>query len=213
MKILRRTAWAFGLTAVLIAGVTLASRAAMAEWKGMSILPDDPEVIHACYVPGSGSLYRIKADDPTETCKSPNHVELHWNVVGPQGPEGLAGPAGPVGPVGPQGPQGPVGLAGPAGPAGPAGGQGPTGPAGISGYEVVIAEVEHAFITFDEIVVAHCPAGKKVIGGGYKLDPMVGRVQRNNPDAGNDGWYVWIDNLALQTPTVASYAICANIAS
>lgn len=213
MKILRRTAWGFGLTAVLIAGATLASHPAMAEWTGLTILPDDPEVIYACYVPGSGSLYRIKADDPTETCKSPNHDELHWNVVGLEGPQGPQGPIGPVGVAGPQGAQGPLGSAGPAGTAGPLGAQGPTGAAGISGYEVVTVQVEHPFESFDEIVVAHCPAGKKVIGGGYKLDPMVGRVQRNNPDAGNDGWYVWIDNLALNTPTVAAYAICANMAS
>lgn len=213
MKILRRTAWAFGLTAVVMAGVTLVSHPAMAEWNGMSLLLDDPEVIYACYVPGSGSLYRIKADDPTETCKSPNHVELHWNVVGPQGPVGPAGPQGPVGPVGPQGPQGPQGAPGSAGPAGASGPQGPTGSAFISGYEVVTVEVQNDFGNMGEIVVAHCPAGKKVIGGGYKLDPMVGRVQRNNPDDGNDGWYVWIDNLGGNTPIVGAYAICANIAS
>ena len=213
MKILQRTAWGFALTAVMIVGATLASHPALAERIRLTTLPDDPPVIYACYVPGSGSLYRIKATDATETCKSPNHVELHWNVVGPQGPQGPQGPVGPVGLAGPQGSQGPLGAAGPAGTAGPSGAQGPTGPAGISGYEVVTVQVEHPFESFDEIVVAHCPAGKKVIGGGYKLDPMVGRVQRNNPDSGNDGWYLWIDNLALNTPTVAAYAICANVAS
>ena len=213
MKIFHRTAWGFGLTAVLIAGATLTSRPAMAEGNRLTIPPDDPAVIYACYVPGSGSLYRIKATDPTETCKSPNHVELHWNVIGPQGAQGPQGPVGPVGVAGPQGSQGPLGAAGPAGTAGPSGAQGPTGPAGISGYEVVTVQVNHPFESFDDIVVAHCPAGKKVIGGGYKLDPMVGRVQRNNPDDGNDGWYVWIDNLAFNTPTIAAYAICANMAS
>jgi hypothetical protein len=212
MTILRRAAWAFGFMAVLIAGVTLASHSAMAEGNGLTILPDDPEVIYACYVPGSGSLYRIKADDPTETCKSPDHVELHWNVVGPEGPEGPPGPQGPAGLAGPQGAQGPLGPAGPAGAAGPLGPQGPTGSAGISGYEVVTVEVQNAFGNMGEIVQAHCPAGKKVIGGGYKVDPMVGRVQRNFPDDDNT-WYVWIDNLGGNTPIVGAYAICANVAS
>ena len=213
MKILHRTAWGLRLAAVMIAGATLTSRPARAEGNRLTILPNEAEVIYACYVPGSGSLYRIKATDPTETCKSPQHVELHWNVIGPQGPQGSQGPIGPVGVAGAQGSQGPLGAAGPAGTAGSSGAQGSTGPAGIAGYEVVTVSVEHPFERFDEMVVAHCPAGKKVIGGGYKVDPMKGRVRHNNPDDGNDGWYVWIDNLALNTPTVAAYAICANVAS
>src|SRR5687768_9191500 len=62
-----------GLSALLgltILGGTVASRPAKAELSGLSLLPGDADVIYACYVPNSGTLYRIKAEDPTETCKS-----------------------------------------------------------------------------------------------------------------------------------------------
>lgn len=52
------------------------------------------EVIHACYVPASGTIYRIKATDPAETCKSPQHVEFQWNVEGPAGADGADGVSG-----------------------------------------------------------------------------------------------------------------------
>jgi hypothetical protein len=55
-----------------------------------------PEVIYACMVPGSGTIYRIRATDPNESCKSPNHQQFHWNVQGPAGDEGPEGPEGPV---------------------------------------------------------------------------------------------------------------------
>lgn len=52
------------------------------------------DVIYACYVPSSGTIYRIKATDPTETCKAPSHVEFHWNVQGPAGADGTNGADG-----------------------------------------------------------------------------------------------------------------------
>ncbi|HEX6049718.1 MAG TPA: hypothetical protein VFZ21_10645, partial [Gemmatimonadaceae bacterium] len=115
----RRTAGLAGLLALTILGATVASRQAKAESSGLSFLLEDPEVIYACYVPNSGTLYRIKAEDPTETCKAPSHIEIQWEVEGPAGAQG---------PQGPMGPQGPVGPAGPIGPAGPQGPQGPVGP-------------------------------------------------------------------------------------
>src|SRR5690606_37110633 len=52
------------------------------------------EVIYACYVKNSGTMYRIKAENPAETCKSPNHVEFHWNVEGVAGEDGEDGAPG-----------------------------------------------------------------------------------------------------------------------
>jgi hypothetical protein len=83
--------------------------------------PTDPNVIWACYVPLSGTVYRIKTTDTRETCASTKHVMFWFNQTGPQGPQGPQGPAGPAGPTGPQGPAGPAGPTGPTGPTGPAG--------------------------------------------------------------------------------------------
>ena len=87
-----------------------------------------PALIYACYVPMSGSVYRIKETDLKQTCASPQHVEFNWNQQGPPGPQGpqgiqgiqgIQGVAGPTGATGPQGIQGVPGPAGPVGPAGP----------------------------------------------------------------------------------------------
>ncbi|MFL5383998.1 MAG: tail fiber domain-containing protein [Longimicrobiaceae bacterium] len=84
-------------------------------------------VIYACYVPATGTVYRIKATGLDDSCKSQQHVQFSWNETGPQGP------AGPAGPTGPQGPAGPTGATGPQGPAGPQGPQGETGATGATG--------------------------------------------------------------------------------
>src|SRR5262249_61580067 len=51
----------------------------------------------------------------------------------------------------------------------PGGAQGPKGdrgPAGISGLEIVLGATETVAPGQDGGAVAHCPAGKKVVGGG-----------------------------------------------
>lgn len=87
----------------------------------------DPNTLYACYVPLSGTLYRIRTADTRDNCASSQHVMFWFNQTGPQGP------AGPPGPQGPQGPQGPAGPAGPPGPQGPTGAQGIPGPKGDPG--------------------------------------------------------------------------------
>jgi hypothetical protein len=207
----RRVAGLSGLVALTILGATMASRQAKAALSGLSLLPGDPEVIYACYVPNSGTLYRIKAEDPAETCKAASHIEIQWEVEGPEGAQGPQGPMGPQGPAGPAGPIGPAGPQGPQGPAGPAGAQGPAGPAGASGYEVVSVSVENGFFVTDEIVIAQCPAGKKVLGGGHIMNPAVGRVGHSRPHNNNTAWYVYIDNLGGNTPFISAWAICADV--
>ena len=66
-----------------VATLTLTGASADAAVTRLAIAAD-PDVIYACYVPGSGTLYRIKATDPTETCKSQDHIPLQWFVNGPQ---------------------------------------------------------------------------------------------------------------------------------
>lgn len=105
----------------------------------------DEEELMACFVPASGTIYRIGIPGLPQNCLSTNHVRFSWHLRGPQGmagPAGVqgapgnAGPAGPVGAVGSVGPQGTQGYVGPAGPqgiAGPAGAAGPQGPPGNDG--------------------------------------------------------------------------------
>lgn len=79
-----------------------------------------PALIYACYVPVSGTVYRIKETDVKEACSSSKHIEFSWNEQGPEGPQG------------PQGIQGIQGVAGPAGATGADGAPGAPGAAGVS---------------------------------------------------------------------------------
>lgn len=39
---------------------------------------EEAQVIHACYVPASGTVYRIRTADMREACSSSTHVEFSW---------------------------------------------------------------------------------------------------------------------------------------
>lgn len=52
----------------------------------------------ACYVPRSGTVYRIKAPNTPSACTKKDHVEFSWTEAGMPGPRGPAGPQGPQGP-------------------------------------------------------------------------------------------------------------------
>src|SRR6266545_2681587 len=71
-----------------------------------------PDTLHACYVPASGTVYRIREPGLSSTCLGTSHVLFNWAAggqpgatgpTGPQGSTGLAGPAGSAGATGPQG--------------------------------------------------------------------------------------------------------------
>ena len=206
----------FLLAVTLAAGSVLLLRPEPAAATALPAISLESDVIYACFIQGSGTIYRIKTTDPAETCKSPNHVPLQWLVDGPQGPQGPAGPEGPQGPQGPAGPIGPAGeQAGPAGPVGETGAQGPVGPAGdrgpggSAGIEVVEVSVGNAFLATDQSVLAQCPAGKKVIGGGFVQNPAAGKVGESRPTSDNTGWFVYANNLGASTPDIKAFAICA----
>ena len=103
------------------------------------------ELMYACYVPLTGTVYRIKAPGAPADCTRPKsgnanghaeHIQFVFNATGPMGPAGPQGPQGEVGPAGPTGAVGPVGPKGDVGPAGPQGATGETGaqgPQGIGG--------------------------------------------------------------------------------
>jgi Collagen triple helix repeat (20 copies) len=94
-------------------------------------------------------------------------------VTGATGASGATGATGPSGPSGVTGPAGASGSAGAIGPTGPRGEKGEPASAGISGYEVV-RERTASFIEnggeADLFVVARCPEGKVVIGGGARSE-------------------------------------------
>ena len=101
---------------VLPVGLALAALIAIAP--DVQAQAPDPNIIWACYVPLSGTVYRIKTTDTKQECASKSHVMFWFNQTGPQGPQGPAGPAGPTGATGATGAPGATGATGPAGPAG-----------------------------------------------------------------------------------------------
>jgi hypothetical protein len=65
-----------------------------------------PTVIHACYVPNTGTIYRIKETDLKQTCTSNKHIEFGWNQEGIQGEQGEKGDTGEKGEQGDKGDKG-----------------------------------------------------------------------------------------------------------
>lgn len=129
------------------------------------------DTLHACFVPSSGTVYRIKASSSPAGCVDAAHVQFSFNAKGPQGDPGPAGPAGAAGSAGAAGPSGPQGSAGAAGAQGPAGPQGPQGPAGgLSGHVLIEQEFIVPFgqnpIPITQLDLA-CAAGKRVLSGGF----------------------------------------------
>lgn len=122
------------------------------------------DTVYACYVSASGTMYRIKATNAPASCVDVAHIAFTFNVKGPIGATGPAGPVGPVGPAGPAGVTGPIGPAGPAGPAGPS--------AGVSGQVIVEQSVnlptgdDPTPVTTTDVP---CPAGTKVLSGGFEI--------------------------------------------
>lgn len=170
-------------------------------------------LIHSCVNNTSGEIKIIAA---TANCPS-NYHSLDWNIQGPAGAQGPIGPVGPMGPVGPIGPVGPTGPLGPQGEQGAQGLQGPQGlpgPAGISGLEIVTVESG----TLNEAVinlVAACPAGKKVLGGGYSTaGNNLGITTATNAPYGSSQWAVQLaqNDLTARLWSVQVFAICAYVA-
>ena len=138
---------------LLPAGLALAALAASAPALRAQTTTPDPNVIYACYVPMSGTVYRIKTADTKENCSSSTHVMFFFNQTGPQGPAGPQGETGPAGPAGPTGPQGPAGPAGPTGP------QGPAGSAGAGATAYFKAMTAYRWLTEDAGLSLSLPAG------------------------------------------------------
>lgn len=127
--------------------------------------------------------------------------------IGPQGIPGAQGPAGATGLPGAVGPQGPVGLTG---------ATGAQGASGVSGYQIVtqITKAVSLAPSGFQVFYVSCPAGKKVLGGGERLDNVGGIWTVQDSVAVTDTtWGVGIGNTGGSTITgdVTVQAICANM--
>jgi hypothetical protein len=124
---------------------------------------------------------------------------------------------------GQRGPRGFTGTAGPAGPAGLAGAVGPQGPAGANGANGgfdpdKVSYTAGAFVSIPpgsaDTSVAPCPAGSKVVGGGFYSDAWLNGglyVTDQGPLDDGSGWYMDFYNSASASTDafVQAYAVCA----
>lgn len=150
-----------------------------------------------CYVPGSGTVYRIKASSAPTSCVDSSHVQFFVNAAGRKGDPGTAGPVGPKGDTGPAGPQGPAGA---------------SGSSGVSGLIIVTATSGICRAgNVDCGARPRCPAGKKVVGGGASGAGDGFLVTKTAPD-GDAGWFAnGFSERTGATWTVTGYAICATV--
>jgi len=144
-------------------------------------------------------------------------------VIGPQGLIGSKGDKGDTGPAGPQGLPGAAGAPGLPGNPGPQGAAGPAGAPGISGYERVLVESLFDSSTPKQLI-AFCPAGKSLIGGGADMfaGVAIGGGVRVSPVALTNSYPLpdqeaWSAGAIEVTPDngdwkLTAYAICANVA-
>lgn len=102
-------------------------------------------------------------------------------------------------PVGPLGPKDDTCAQGP---------QGPQGIPGVSGYEVVENPIE-VQPGGRETVVAQCPTGKKVIGGGADGFDMY--LIESAPTFDRTGWIADAHNGDVLSDPLKAYAICATV--
>lgn len=92
---------------------------------------------------------------------------------------------------------------------GSAGPAGPAGAPGVSGYEIVTQDVTGPGGTIAE---ASCPAGKKVLSGGWeRVSGLVPGIGQNGPKPDGTGWTMEIQLGLPGNTTIRAYAICAAV--
>lgn len=186
-------------------------------------------LLWACYVPLTGTVYRVKATNTQAACTSPTHVMFSWNEQGPQGvkgdvgPQGAKGDPGSQGPKGDPGPQGPPGAAGAPGAPGAPGATGPQGPPGEMTFltlnGVAVLRINNAPFGHHSLV-AKCPPGKRIVGGGFRtigLSTPIGFPETQPVFTANtldpqihDAWLVQYHQAGLSSSTVEAHAFCID---
>lgn len=116
-------------------------------------------------------------------------------------------------------------LGGKAGPVGPSGPAGAKGDPGSSGQPATAAELAHQVVVVTQPagpnsadyysstqVLAACPAGKHVLGGGYDIGSISTGVvvSRSRPNAEGTSWELWVHNGTPNSVNATAYAICGQ---
>jgi hypothetical protein len=178
-------------------------------------------VITGCYVQNSGTIYVTGLPDAPEDCRAQSsasqpHMPLVWNVrgvageTGAKGDKGDAGLKGDKGDTGLKGDKGDTGLKGDKGDKGDAGAVGPQGPRGLTGPSGLTGLQRINVIANVDVAKVVCPAGKKVLGGGF-VAPSNGTilVQQSYPSA-DDTWTVVVKNTGNARTNFEAWAVCAG---
>jgi hypothetical protein len=110
--------------------------------------------------------------------KSLTRADFSGSVAGPQGPRGAQGTPGPQGLQGPQGPAGPSALSAITVQSG--------------GLTVAAGDVDGGTIS--------CPAGQRVISGGYVAIAADGEVFASIATDDRTGWILLLDNVDSSVP-------------
>ena len=168
MRITRLGFWGGLLIAAVIVGVAVVGWR-MASPSSAHEGNSDPTYVHVCYKNFLGvTLWSVVGPTAGPCARGWTAVHLATETV--QGPQGDPGSQGDPGPQGPQGEPGPAG--------------------GVSGWERVSVETRSCSHPSAVFTSADCPAGKKVVGGGYQIyaEPGVWEVITNEPLLDGSGW-------------------------
>src|SRR5690242_806111 len=118
--------WTAGVLAFL--GVVFAPALALAQ------APAPSDTVYACYVPATGTVYRIKVTGLPNACVANTHIEFSWlTASGVAAVSGATGATGVTGAIGATGATGAAGVTGATGATGPSGATGATGATGVAG--------------------------------------------------------------------------------
>ena len=131
--------------------------------------------------------------------------------LGSQGEPGQDGAQGPTGPTGVQGDTGAEGATGPTGPSGATGSTGADGSPGVGGHEIVHVIDFGTLSPGDTFsLIAPCPVGKKVLGGGGGTGTDFFVIRSSIP-LGGTGWAVSFLSVSesILGSSFEGYAICA----
>jgi Collagen triple helix repeat (20 copies) len=134
--------------------------------------------------------------------------------TGVQGLKGDPGATGAQGLKGDTGATGAQGLKGDTGAQGLTGNTGATGAAGVSGYEQVVTNLTSQSLAAnsESVLLANCPAGKLIVGGGAVVFNASGRwiVDTSGPTS-NTQWAIVFTNITgstISAGTIRLTAIC-----
>lgn len=160
-----------------------------------------------------GTVVFLDSKENTATA----HVARLDMTLADQGPQGPKGDTGARGPQGAPGATGATGAQGPKGDTGAAGAQGPQGmpgAAGISAYQRVSVgrNIPASFLAAQSL---GCPAGKRVLGGGYQLVSTLTAAQQlkilqhqSYPES-DSAWTIFVSNTNAFAVDIRMWATCA----